>query len=282
MNQTLFKFQNNTINVLGSKEKPMFYASQIAKALGYLDTTDAVRKHIWDVNKLTVGEYRQNTIPGDLQGIPGEMGTQNGALQNINHRTIVINEAGLYQLIFASKLDKAKEFQQWVFSEVLPSIRKTGSFQIPKLVNNQFLMLNERNLHQKTVDYIRRYHPTVLFNASLGEFQDTSEKRKTAYKMGYSAGMVDLMIYEHSKDFNGLAIEFKSPNGLGIVSENQKNIKIKLEDRGYKYILSDNYDDIILELNNYLSNRRYKCYHCRLKFKTLDTISNHLRVIHRK
>ena len=145
MNQALFKFQNNTINVLGSKEKPMFFASQIAKALGYLDTTDAVRKHIWDVNKLTVGEYRQKTIPGDLPGIPGEMGT----LQNINHRTIVINEAGLYQLIFASKLDKAKEFQQWVFCDVLPSIRKTGSFQIPKLVNNQFLMLNERNLHEK-------------------------------------------------------------------------------------------------------------------------------------
>ena len=123
MNQTLFKFQNNTINVLGSKEKPMFFASQGAKALGYLDTTDAVRKHIWNVNKLTVGEYRQKTIPGDLPGIPGEMGT----LQNINHRTIVINEAGLYQLIFASKLDKAKQFQQWVFSEVLPFSEATST-----------------------------------------------------------------------------------------------------------------------------------------------------------
>lgn len=282
MNQALFKFQKNTINLLGSKEKPMFFASQIAKALGYLDTTDAVRKHIWDVNKLTAGEYMQETIPGDLPGIPGEMGTQYGALQKINHRTILINEAGMYQLIFASKLEKAKQFQQWVFSEVLPSIRKTGSFQIPKLVNNQFLMLNERNLHQKTVDYIRKYHPTVLFNASLGEIQDTPEKRKKAYKMGYSAGMVDLMIYEHSKDFNGLAIEFKSPNGLGVVSEKQENMKNRLEERGYKYILSDNYDDIIIELNDYLSNRRYKCYYCRLKFKSLDTISNHLRVIHRK
>ena len=115
MNQTLFRFQNNNINVLGSKNNMFFFASQVAKALGYLDTTDAVRKHIWNVNKLTVGEYRQKTIPGDLPGIPGEMGTQNGALQNINHRTIVINEAGLYQLIFASKLDKAKEFQKWFF-----------------------------------------------------------------------------------------------------------------------------------------------------------------------
>ena len=74
MNQVLFKFQNNTINVLGSKEKPMFFASQIAKALGYLDTTDAVRKHIWDVNKSTVGEYRQKTIPGDLRVYPEKWG----------------------------------------------------------------------------------------------------------------------------------------------------------------------------------------------------------------
>ena len=138
---------------------------------------------------------------------------------------MLINEPGMYQLIFKSKLEKAQEFQDFVFSEVLPSIRKTGSFQIPKLVNNQFLMLNERNLHEKVVDYIRKYFPDVLFNASLGEFKDTSEKRNRGYKMGYSAGMVDLMIYEHSKDFNGLAIEFKSPNGLGVVSEKQENIK---------------------------------------------------------
>ena len=271
MNQTLFKFQNNTINVLGSKEKPMFFASQVASILGYSNTKKAVYIHIWEQNKMNILEYNNQFL-----------GTQNGALQKINHQTILINEAGLYQLIFASKLDKAKEFQKWVFCDVLPLIRRTGSFQIPKLYNNQFLMLNERNLHEKVVDYIRKYYCDVLFNASLGELQDTSEKRKTAFKMGYSAGMVDLMIYEHSKDFNGLAIEFKSPNGLGVVSEKQENMKNRLEERGYKYILSDNYDDIIIELNDYLRNRRYKCYYCRLKFKTLDSISTHLQVIHRK
>ena len=229
MNQALFKFQNNTINVLGSKEKPMFFASQIASILGYSNTKKAVYIHVWEQNKMNVLEFNKQIL-----------GTQNVALQNINHQTILINEAGLYQLIFASKLEKAKQFQHWVFSDVLPSIRKTGSFQIPKLVNNQFLMLNERNLHEKVVDYLRKYFPTVLFNASLGEFQDTSEKRKMGYKMGYSAGMVDLMIYEHCKDFNGLAIEFKSPNGLGVVSEKQENIKNRLEERAYKYILSDN------------------------------------------
>ena len=141
MNQTLFKFQNNTINVLGSKEKPMFFASQIAKALGYIKPQNSVSVHVWDCNKLTFSSYKSEY-------------PESGHTMDLHPNTTIINEAGLYQLIFASKLDKAKQFQQWVFSEDLPSIRKTGSFEIPKLVNNQFLMLNERNLHEKVVDYI--------------------------------------------------------------------------------------------------------------------------------
>ena len=169
MNQTLFKFQNNSINVLGSKEKPMFFASQIAKALGYIKPQNSVSVHVWDCNKLLLSSYKSKY-------------PESGHIMDLHPNTTIINEAGLYQLIFASKLDKAKEFQQWVFSDVLPSIRRTGSFQIPKLVNNQFLMLNERNLHEKVVDYIRKYYCDVLFNASLGELQDTSEKEKLLLK----------------------------------------------------------------------------------------------------
>ena len=253
----IFKFQEKNISILGTVDEPVFFGSQVARILGYVNAFDAMNKHVWAKNKISIKYY-----------VLENPDTKTLWSEKLNNSTMLINEPGMYQLIFKSKLEKAQEFQDFVFSEVLPSIRKTGSFQIPKLVNNQFLMLNERNLHEKVVDYLRKYFPDVLFNASLGELQDTSEKRKMGYKMGYSAGMVDLMIYEHSKDFNGLAIEFKSPNGLGVVSEKQENIKNRLEERAYKYILSDNYDDIIIELNDYLRNRRYKCYHCRLKFKS--------------
>ena len=103
-----------------------------------------------------------------------------------------------------------------------------------------------------------------------------------SYKMGYTAGFSDLVIYEHSKEFSGLIFEFKSPNGLGILSEKQEIIQLKLKERGYKTITSSNYDDIIIELNDYLKNRRFKCYFCRLKYRSLDTLSTHLRIIHRK
>lgn len=51
---------------------------------------------------------------------------------NQNKETILINESGLYALIFGSKLESAKEFKHWVTSEVLPALRKTGSYEMPK------------------------------------------------------------------------------------------------------------------------------------------------------
>ena len=270
MNQTLFKFENNKINVLGTHEAPMFYGSQVASILGYVNKRDAVIKHVWNKNKISVKEYR-SSLKGSDQRL----------LDELHPQTILINEPGIYQLIFSSKLEKANIFQDFVFTVILPSIRKTGSFQ-PKLQHDQYLMLTERDLHEKVVDYIRKYFPDVLFNASLGELQDTSEKRLMSYKMGFRAGISDLIIYEHSKDFNGLCLEFKSPKGSGVLSEKQEIIQLKLKERGFKTITSTNYDDIIIELNDYLKNRRFKCYHCRLKYRSLDTLSTHLRVIHRK
>ena len=268
MNQTLFKFENNKINVLGSHEFPMFFGSQTSTALGYIKPRNAVLMHVWDSNKTTLSAYNL-VCPNP------------GRTMDLHPNTILINEMGLYQLIFNSKLEKAKQFQQWVLSVILPSIRKTGSFQ-PKLQHDQYVMLNERDLHEKVVDYIRTYYQDVLFNSTLGELQDTSDKRLMSYKMGYTAGFSDLIIYEHSKDFNGLCLEFKSPKGSGILSEKQQSIQLKLKERGYKTITSSNYDDIIIELNDYLKNRRFKCYYCRLKYRSLDTLSTHLRVIHRK
>ena len=83
-----------------------FVGKDVASALQYKDTSDALKKHIDNEDKLT----RRFADSGQFR----EM--------------YVINESGLYALIFGSKLDKAKEFKHWVTSEVLPSIRKTGSY----------------------------------------------------------------------------------------------------------------------------------------------------------
>ena len=84
---------------------------------------------------------------------------------------------------------------------------------MPKLINNQMMIMNETNLHMSVVNYLRKYYPDVLFNASLGELQDTIEKRIESYQKGYKSGFQDIIIYEHNTSYNGFTIEFKNPNG---------------------------------------------------------------------
>ena len=267
----VFKFQDHSINIFGSDDNMMFFGGQVAKALGYSNTRDAISTNVWNENKMTIKEYIDNK--GCSSGRPP---------LNLQPHTILINEFGLYQLILSSKLERAKEFQKWVMSVVLPTIRKTGTYNQPQLTHNQFVILNEADLQMKIVQYLRTFYPDVLFNATLGENQSTPQKRIDSYFMGYSKGMVDLIIYENSKHFNGLCIEMKSPSGKSVLSEHQKSIILKLEERGFKCVVSDNYDNIIIEINDYLKNIRHKCYYCKNRYSSLDKLSTHLRVIHKK
>jgi prophage antirepressor-like protein len=266
----VFEFQQNKINILGTHDIPMFFGSQIAKALGYMNTRDAIINHVWKENKTPVKEYRLIS-----------KGSDSRLSDDLHPQTILINEFRMYQLIMSSKLQTAKIFQQWLLSDVLPTIRKTGAYQMPKLINNQMMIMNETDLHKKVVDYLRKYFPDVLFNATLGENQDSSQKRIESYQKGYTSGIADIIIYEHNTSYNGFTIEFKSPNGKGVISEKQLDMNQKMQDRGYKTLISDSYDDICIEINKYLSDIRYKCTRCPKKFLTQKTMKDHLKTIHR-
>ena len=99
--------------------EPWFVGKDVATALGYKNTADAIGKHIDTDDKLT----SQIAIAGQRRDV------------------VVINESGLYALIFGSKLESAKRFKHWVTSEVLPTIRKTGSYQKPMTVAEQIQLL---------------------------------------------------------------------------------------------------------------------------------------------
>lgn len=88
--------------------EPWFVGKDVADALGYADATGAVRKR-------TDEEGR---------GV-AKMDTPSGVQQ-----MTVINESGLYSLIFGSKLETAKKFKRWVTAEVLPTLRKTGTYSV--------------------------------------------------------------------------------------------------------------------------------------------------------
>ena len=81
-----------------------------------------------------------------------------------------IDETGFYELVFSSKLEAAKKFRDWVFTTVLPSIRKYGQYKLFDSPWNKMIMTgNETDLHYKVVDLIRRYYPDTILVAGLGE-----------------------------------------------------------------------------------------------------------------
>ena len=89
--------------------EPWMVGKDVAIALGYGDTDQALRRHVDDEDKLT------RNFDGSGQ----------------NRSMTIINESGLYSLVLSSKLPAAKKFKRWVTKEVLPSIRKTGGYNMP-------------------------------------------------------------------------------------------------------------------------------------------------------
>ena len=90
--------------------EPYFVGRDVAKILGYANPNDAIAKHVDEEDK---GVAKCDTL---------------GGIQELT----VINESGLYSLILSSKLPSAKRFKRWVTSEVLPALRKTGTYTMPK------------------------------------------------------------------------------------------------------------------------------------------------------
>lgn len=95
--------------------EPWFVGKDVAEALGYAKARNAIANHVEEDDK------RDAPIQGDLGGIQS---------------MTIINESGLYALIFGSKLESAKRFKHWVTSEILPSIRKHGIYATDNVIDN--------------------------------------------------------------------------------------------------------------------------------------------------
>lgn len=98
------------VRVIERNNEPWFVGKDVAEILGYVRPAEAIRKHVDTEDTL-----KQRTLT-------------NGGEQEL----LVINESGLYSLILSSKLPAAKQFKRWVTSEILPAIRKTGSYSVNK------------------------------------------------------------------------------------------------------------------------------------------------------
>ena len=157
-------------------------------------------------------------------------------LKGNEDNSLYLSESGLYSLVLHSKLESAKAFKQWVTSQVLLSIRKTGRYDycIDHKYNNTltFKIENEMDLHVKVVSFLKKRYPHSLFTVTLGENQDTVHKRIDSFKKGYLHGSPDLVINNLHKHYTGFCIEFKSPKGNGVLSPDQFMILLQYQNNG--------------------------------------------------
>ena len=169
MSENMIKIFNNdefgSLKTIMVNNEPYFIGKEIAEILGYANPKNAVPKHVDNEDKLSA----QIEYAGQKRSVT------------------VINESGLYSLIFGSKLPKAKQFKHWVTSEVLPTIRKTGGY-----VSNDDLFINTylpfadeptKLLFKTTLTTINQLNAKIEKDKPLVEF---------AGRVGDTSGLIDV------------------------------------------------------------------------------------------
>ena len=270
--EKVFHYEENEITVIKCRDEIWFRGKDIAKALGYEKTRNAILKHVDDDDKSILEDLRRG--PQIRAPFKNEQGG-----------SIFINESGLYSLIFGSKLESAKAFKRWVTKDVLPSIRKTGRYDycMNHKYNNAltFKIENETDLHVKVVSFLKKRYLHSLFTVKLGENQDAVHKRIDSFKKGYLRGSPDLIINNLHKHYTGFAIEMKSPKGNGILSPDQSLILLQYQNNGFKTLVSNEYDHIIEQVIEYFRDVGIKCSFCPRRFISSQSLRNHINGFHK-
>jgi prophage antirepressor-like protein len=262
-----FKNTKFNLNIYGTYDEPLFKVMDVAKVLQYTN----IRSVIFALPK----EFKKKiSVPYcSSYGHPAQ-----------SRKISFLTEGGLYFLAMRSNLPIAKEFQVWVCNTVLPSLRKKGYYEMEtKEVSKKltFEIKTEFDLHTKTIEFIRTKYPDALFTATLGELQDTSEKRIKAYKSGYTKGEPDIIINNLHKKYSGFCIECKTPTGLGRLNKYQSKRLKTYRQNNYLTLVSNDYDNIIYQIIEYMRNTRIKCDYCCCKFRNSKTLSNHIKYFHK-
>lgn len=153
---------NNTIHFVGK---------DIAVALGYSNPQKAVRDHIDDEDRTVNNSFTINGTPA-----------------------VLINESGLYSLVLSSKLESAKRFKRWITAEVLPALRRTGSYSlnIPQTLPEALrAYADEVEQHNKTKALVEAQRPKVLFADAVSTSESdilVGDLAKLLNQNGYAVG----------------------------------------------------------------------------------------------
>lgn len=193
-------FQNKEFGEVRSlviNNEPWFVGKDVAEALGYKNSKNAVPTHVDEEDKLSTQiEYT-------------------GQKRNVT----VINESGLYSLILSSKLPNAKKFKRWVTSEVLPTLRKTGSYAKAPTDPRQLLKLTIE-AHEQTaqrVDVLEEKVSSLEKSTTIDSSQQNILERIAKATVIRSLGGVDSRAYQlmSRKIFSSIWRDYKNYFKLG-------------------------------------------------------------------
>lgn len=193
-------FQNKEFGEVRSlviNNEPWFVGKDVAEALGYKNSKNAVPTHVDEEDKLSTQiEYT-------------------GQKRNVT----VINESGLYSLILSSKLPNAKKFKRWVTSEVLPTLRKTGSYAKAPTDPRELLKLTIE-AHEQTaqrVDVLEEKVSSLEKSTTIDSSQQNTLERIAKATVIRTLGGVDSRAYQlmSRKIFSNIWRDYKNYFKLG-------------------------------------------------------------------
>lgn len=196
-----------------------FVGKDVAGALGYAKPLGAVSTHVEKDDSLK-------------RGLMDSLGRE--------QETIFINESGLYALIFGSKLDSAKKFKKWVTSEVLPAIRKNGSYTMPVSTNDKIMLLAQGHMElQQEVDNIKKDMESLKMDLPILPVEEdritSAVKRKGLAVMGGKTSNV----------YRDKSIRRKVYQGI------YANLKYNFQIKTYRALKRSQVDKAIEIINNY-------------------------------
>lgn len=203
----LFNFENNQVRTLLINDEPWFVGKDVAQILGYSNPRDALSKHVDEEDKNSVA------IRDGNKGNPNQT---------------VINESGVYALVFGSKLPSAKRFKHWVTSEVLPALRKTGGYTMPKtylealkaftaeVEKNEMLSLENKIQTQQ----INELKPKADYTDRILKTTDLMTITQIAKDYGMSAKQFNALLHDYKVQFkqNGQWLLYSQYQSKGYTS----------------------------------------------------------------
>ena len=177
-------FENPAFGQVRTVERegePWFVGKDVAEALGYSNTKDALTAHVDEEDKSILQRSEIATIENH---IPKSALPMNFTSADVPNRGLtIINESGLYSLVLSSKLPTAKAFKRWITSEVIPSIRKTGGYIAgqaelsPEELMARALMVAQRTLAERDARISALTVENEVMRPKAGYFDDMVDRK---------------------------------------------------------------------------------------------------------